>query len=327
MGGPTWAVASIKDDLAFETSAFMKKRVYQNPKRTAADVAPDGAYGPVNIAWDKSHAGNWYVELQHTGFNAIAAGIAQNDTEAIERGLRILEWGFQQQRSDGSFNCPDNFHSTSFFLEAAAHSCLLLQVSQFAERYRRHIDWMKPRIALTARWMTRPEVEGPGLQHNKHLAHRFYLVAAALGESGVLLGDETLVNHSKEYIRMGVAVQDPSGFNPEGPGYDTSYHGIGMYFALVYYTVVADPKTQAEMFPMLKKGMLWLKSRILPDGSINGEGNTRTGPNAELSRSGKQKALDYLDVFRSFAYFGQITGDNSWLELADKVAEASRHAH
>ena len=89
--------------------------------------------------------GNWYIEEQRYGTDAILGGIAQQNTTAIARGLKILRWGFEQQQSDGSFNCPDAFHSTSFFVEAAAHACLLLKASPYAyaEPYAAETDWLR----------------------------------------------------------------------------------------------------------------------------------------------------------------------------------------
>jgi hypothetical protein len=322
---PTFALASARDDLAFETSEFMKRRVYHTPKQVSADVAPSGAYGAANSAWEKRGAGPWYIEEQSRGYLAIAAGVAQKDTEAIERGLRILEWGFRQQGRDGGFTCPDSFHSTSFFVEAAAHSCLLLQASSFAERYQSRIQAMKPRIAAAARWMVRPEVEGPGIRKNLPFTHRFYLVGAALGETGVLVGDPALVKRSMQYVQKAISLQDASGFNPEVNGHDTSYHALGLYYALVYFVLVADARMQEDMSPALNKGVAWLKSRIQADGSIDSTGNTRTGPGSkERMRNGQPKTLNYRHAFCVFAYFGQVTRDSSWEKLANQVAEASR---
>jgi hypothetical protein len=299
----------------------MKKRVYGAPKRIPAQVAPDGACG-VNVAWDRTHRGKWFIEEQHRCFDAVAAGVAHNDVETIERGLRVIEWGFRQQQSDGSFDCPDNYHSTSFFLEAAAHSVLFLQASPYADRYKDRLDALKPAIALTAHWMTLPSVAVKGDRFNEPFAHRCFLVAAAIGEAGVVVQDPALIKHSVQYIQRGIARQDPSGYNPEKNGYDTSYHAIGLRLALTYYELVADSQTRGPLLKMIEKGVNWLRSRIRPDSSIDSTGNTRTGDHPELGRVGTPKTLNYLDVFIVFAYYGQVIGDRSWEQFADKVAEA-----
>jgi hypothetical protein len=224
---------SAADDLQFETSAFMKRVAYHHPDQIAADLAPSGAQGRLNMQWDQNRLGKWYIEEQRSGADAICGGIAQQDKSAIECGLKILRWGFEQQQPDGSFNCPDAFHSTSFFVEAAAHGCLLLNASSFGERYAEEINWMKPRVLKAALWMAEPAVEISGRKHNEPYTHRRYLVAAAFGEAGTLAGNKFLIDKSKDYIREGISLEDPSGFNPEKGGYDCSYHAVGLVFAVL----------------------------------------------------------------------------------------------
>ena len=134
-------------------------------------------------------------------------GVADQDNEAIERGLKVLRWGLEQQQPDGSFNCPDPFHSTSFFVEAAAHACLILNASQYANQYSEEVNWLKPRILRAANWMIEPAVQAAGKKHNAPYTHRRYLVAAALGEAGVLCFDESLTAKSRSYIREGISLQ------------------------------------------------------------------------------------------------------------------------
>jgi hypothetical protein len=310
---------SVADDLRFETSGFMKRVAYSHPDQIAADLAPSGAQGRLNMQWDQSHLGKWYIEEQRSGVDAICAGIAQQDTAAIERGLKILRWGFEQQRPDGSFNCPDAFHSTSFFVEAAAHACLVLRGSSFAERYADEITWMKPRVTKAALWMAEPAVEIPGRKHNQPYTHRRYLVAAAFGEAGVLSGNQFLIDNSKDYIREGISLEDRSGFNPEKGGYDCSYHAVGLVFAERYYDIVADAEMKEKLFRMLQKATAWLRSRVLPDGTIDATGNTRTGMGQEMNRQGEVKKVSYSQIYRAFYRWSLISGDATFEHLAEEV--------
>lgn len=319
---------SAEDDLKFETSAFMRGTAYRNVPRLNPEMAPDGAYGSVNRAWDMSHAGAWYIEEQRYGGDLVAGGIAGDDTGAIDRGLTILRWGFQQQQPDGGFRCPDAFHSTSFFVEAAAHVFLLLEASHFAAQYRPAIEALKPKLGAAARWMTRPENEIPGRQHNTPYTHRRYLVAAALGKSGTLLNDPQLIARSADYIREGLTLQDPSGFNLERGGWDSSYHAVGMLFAERYYTIVADGGLRPALYRMLEKAARWEASRIGPEGEIVTEGNTRVGGvNTEQGRSGKLKTVAAGSVYRALYYWSRIAGDQHFAALAEKVAAYMHQKH
>jgi hypothetical protein len=309
----------VADDLTLETSAFMKSTAYRRVDRLAPDPAPSGAYSPVNIQWDQSHTGQWYIEEQRYGADAIAGGIAEGDPGAIERGLKIVRWGFDQQQPDGSFNCPDAFHSTSFFVEAAAHACLMLEVSQYADRTMAETSWLKPRIQAAALWMIQPAVEALGRKHNAPYTHRRYLVAAALGEAGVLCSNQALINRSKDYIREGLGLQDQSGINPEKGGYDCNYQAVGLVFAERYYDLVADDQLKQALQEVLRKGNAWLASRVRPDGTLDTAGNTRVGAGQEISRNGVAKKISYSEVYRALYGWSLISGDSDFEQLAQKV--------
>jgi len=310
---------SLADDYQFETSTFMRDTTYRRPEHLAADSDPSGAEAQVNIAWERSHTGKWFIEEQRYGGDAVVGGIAKDDPITIERGLKILRWGFEQQQPDGSFNCPDSFHSTSFFVEAAAHACLLLDASPSAARYSEAIDWIKPRLLQAALWMMEPSVETQGRRGNAPYAHRRYLVAAAFGETGVLAGDSSLIEHSKDYILEGLHLQDPSGYNPEKGGYDCSYHAVGLIYAERYYDIVAAGELKRQLYNMLQKGDAWLASRVLPDGTIDPTGNTRTGEGQEKSRNGAVKTINYGSTYRSFYRWSLISGDQNYAGLANQV--------
>jgi hypothetical protein len=308
-------------DLAFETSSFMLNSAYQDVANLYADSAPDGAYGPVNRAWDAGHAGKWYIEEQRPGSDLIAGGIAANNTEAIDRGLLVLNWGFAQQEPDGGFDCPDTFHSTSFFVEAVAHSLLMLQASEYSSRYSQTVADMEPKLLLAARWMTNLRNESDGGKNNRPYTHRRYLVAAALGETGILAGDASLVARSESYVREGIALQSDSGYNPELGSWDSSYHAKGLVFACRYYTIVANEEMKQTLYKMLDKAAKWEASRVHDDGRINTEGNTRVGgKRTEKGRLGKGKTVEVRQVYRAFYYWSVISGDSSYEKLAEKVA-------
>jgi hypothetical protein len=308
-------------DLAYETSAFMLDTAYRDVPHLYSDSAPDGAYGPVNRKWDAHHKGEWYIEEQRFGGDVVAGGIATKNTDAIDRGMLILNWGFAQQKPDSGFNSPDKFHSTSFFVEAAAHALLLLEASEYSARYSQSIADMKPKVHSAALWMTDPKNEIPGKKKNMPFTHRRYLVAAALGETGVLTSDSSLVRASEAFVRDGIALQSATGYNPERGGWDSSYHSKGMAFACRYYTIVADEDMKKELYPMMDKAMKWEASRVNDDGTVNTEGNTRVGgAKTETSRAGKPKTVEFRQVCRSLYYWSVISGDASYEKLAEKVS-------
>jgi hypothetical protein len=311
--------AAVADDLRFETNKFMRDTAFRNPEHIAANPAPSGAYSPVNIRWDQTHEGAWYIEEQRYGGDAVCAGVATENASAIDRGLKILRWGFEHQEPDGSFNCPDAFHSASFFVESAAHACLVLSGSQYARQYKNEIEWMQPRVLKAALWMTQPSVERAGKAHNAPYTHRRYLVAAALGEAGVFTGNQSLIEKSTSYLQEGIDLQAPSGSNPEKGGDDCSYHAAGLFYAERYYDLVADSETRERLRDMLKKGYAWLQNHVLPDGTIDVSGNTRVGAGQEQGRNGAAKKVNYGVIYQGLYHWSVISGDATYEQLAQKV--------
>jgi hypothetical protein len=124
-------------------------------------------------------------------------------------------------------------------------------------------------------------------------------------------------------IRNGIAFQFPEGVNPERGGHDTSYQALGLLYACRYYQLVADEKMRAELKPTLDKGFAWLLGRIGADGKIDGTGNTRTGPAAELGRNGKPKQLDYRTTGIVLAYWAQLGGKPNFTKTAQLVFDFS----
>ncbi|MBV8276672.1 MAG: hypothetical protein JO170_15625, partial [Verrucomicrobia bacterium] len=87
--------ASVADDFRFESGTFMQKTLYRRPEHVATDIDQSGAESPINITWNQTHTGKWYIEQQRYGGDAVCAGVAKQDTATIERGLKILHWGLE----------------------------------------------------------------------------------------------------------------------------------------------------------------------------------------------------------------------------------------
>jgi hypothetical protein len=308
----------VEKDLAFETSGVLRETIHANRSWGARNTAADGAYSSVNIAWDQSHVGRWYIEQQRDGFDMIAIGLAFRDPEVVDRGVRALEWGFRQQNPDGSFSCDDAFHSTSFFVEAAAHSVLILRADPMGAQFAPRMDALLDGLRRATQWMTRADVEAAGRARNRPFTHRRFLVGAALGESAVVLNDAALRGKSEEYIREGLALQEIDGVNPEKGGHDSNYQAVGLSYALRYYRLVADARLQSEMRGALDKGVRWLARRVDQNGDVSSEGNTRSG-GEEKNRDGTPKGVNYTWVVRTFADWALISGDEGDEALARRV--------
>ncbi len=309
-------------DIYFESYGTTKKLFYPRPQRMAVvgkDMNANGAWSSLNMNYDSLKTGKWFIEQQRYGADAIVGGIVRADSALIERGMIALEWGMKQQQEDGSFSCPDNFHSTSFYIESVAHACLLLKKSPYLMKYEARIKLLETCITKAVNWMLRPDILANGIKRNSPYTHRRYLVGAAIGETGVLCGNKYFIEESAKFISEGISLQDTAGFNPEKNGYDCSYHAVGLLFAHRYYDIVANDKQKKELLKMFENSFNWLLKRIDNEGNINMEGNTRTGSNQEKTREGKPKNVSYGSITNSLIWWSLYKHDNQLESLAEKV--------
>lgn len=172
--------------------------------------------------------------------------------------------------------------------------------------------------------MVRADVMVAGKRRNAPYTHRRYAVAAALGETGVLTHDDALLQTSREFVEDGISLQDPTGYNPEKGGYDSSYQVAGVYYAERYYAWVAVDDLKRKLYGMLGRAMAWEASRIRPDGTVMTEGNTRVGENPEHDRAGRVKTVAMGQVFRTFAFWWIISKDPTYQERAIRVAATAQ---
>ena len=315
----------IQAEREYETSTFLKQYEYASPDTMFATETPGGAFG-ANIEFDQGKTTRWFIEEQRWGRDLILAGIAMKDAKAIDRGLLMLQWGLKHENADGSFSCPDAYHSTSFFVDAVADAILMLRASEYSERYRTTYEPMIPQVHKTALWMIRPEVFAAAFKgplSEAPFTHRRYLVAAGLGETGVLTGDAALLHAAAEAARAGIAMQDKSGYNPEKGGYDSSYHAVGVVFAQRYYTLAAPPELRPALYEAIHRAVDWSASRLNADATMNLTGNSRVNGKPENNRTGTPKRPSYRGTFRLLYRWSMMSGDSHYADLAMRVAKAA----
>ncbi|CAI7792889.1 unnamed protein product [Closterium sp. NIES-53] len=307
-------------DAAFAVcTALDSHRDVKSYKDSKGHCNENGAYSRHNQNYDVTGTGKWYIEEQYYGFLFIQAGLAFNNSDAIRLGMKIFDWGFEQMDANGSFSCPDVYHSAGFFLESAARATLLLRHSRLGNqpRYKRWIRNAASDVAAMAAWFVRPEIERIGWKNDAVHTHRRYLTGTALGMAGILTENQTLIEQSIKYIRSGMAMQDPAGFNYERRGYDCSYQGIGLVYAARYYLYVVphiqdgseSMEIRSRLLEVGRRGVDWLVTRVDERGMLNATGNTRTGSAQEVGRNGKPKALARKDVFHALLYWSWVLSD------------------
>lgn len=298
--------------------------MYGNPSGAALDLNSNGAYGDKNKDYDGTKNGPWFIDYQKVGADAVIAGIYKNDVTTIERGMKIISWGLAQQKIDGSYSSEDPYHNSLLFLEAASRSVLHLANSKYKDKFRKDIDSSKKKIEKSIEWLIKPEIESPGLKKDNLYTHRYYINAAAIGISGILLNRKDFIEHSKKLINLGLAKQNKDGSNPEKGGTDTSYHSLGLLMAARYYSIVADEGLQKLIQAMGEKGSHWLLGKVTESGDLDSSANTRTGPKGEKRHGTDLKPITYFTIYKALAYWRQITGEKDLSVKAEKVFNFDR---
>lgn len=318
---PAAGAAPSLDLLTLASDPFLVNVLYQQPKHLGSPGNATGAIS-VNAQFEKDPSAPWFIEQQRYGVDHVQAGVVLKNAASVETGLRVLGWGFAHQGPEGDFpGTGDPVHSTSLFLEAAARSALILQHSHLPA-YEAKAKELAPKILAAAHWLAKasadPKHRKSGLEP---YTHRYFVRAAALGETAVLTGDKALAKTAEEYAQEGLGKQLPDGTNPEKGGFDVSYQMVGLTYAMSYYSVCQDTALRAKLKTMAGKALMNALQKVNPDGTVSLEGSTRVGK--EESRSGVTKTLDYKNMLIGLIFADRELGDPRFREAAQRIAKGN----
>jgi hypothetical protein len=161
-----------RTDFHYESSNLISNYLYRRLSKSYNAISPSGAHS-ANIDWERHRTTKWYIEAQRYGEGLVIGGLVSNNPQAIQAGFKMFAWGFKQQAADGSFKgTGDPFHSTSFFVQAVAHSLLVIQQSPQANKYAAQVSRYKPLVRHAARWMISQDVWKQGIKRNQPYTHR-----------------------------------------------------------------------------------------------------------------------------------------------------------
>lgn len=306
-------------EFSFQTHPPVAELI-NRPRKAPADWRERTGAVSINAEWEKDHTKPWFIELQREGAVWVQCGLAHQDKECVGWGLKQLQWGFQQMRGDGSFDCKDALHSTSFLMESASHSILLIGSSPFAAEFHEQMEAMKKPLLTCARWMISPANEKPA-ERQRIYNHRRFLLGCGLAECWMITGDAAVRDKAVFFIDDGVRLQREDGAFPEKGGHDSSYHSVGLiYLQRVLLTCPPEFKKPAWE-QAATRGMDWLLQRINEKGVVSVEGNTRTGAGQEKGRTGKLKEVNRAEVAMALLYRHQSTRDDLCRIKAERVLQ------
>jgi hypothetical protein len=277
----------------------------------------------VNRNWTKK--GDPYtIQQQRYGADMIQSGVNNNNVSQIDQGLLILQWGFDRQDpvSGGFPDSGDPFHSTSFFLEAATRSGILLREYEYAT-YAANINYISGRSVRIADWMLTNSVKTTGDNNNAPYGHRRFLCGAAFMQTAELSGSSsqlisTHANAADAYMNAGFALQQFDGSFLEKGLPDSSYQMVGMTMAARYAMscprfLMVDPTKRC-----LDRGCNWELGYINPDGSVITIVGSRT--DVESGVSGAPKSVDFKHLIEGFVFGYGLLSNMTYLDAATRIA-------
>jgi hypothetical protein len=312
-----WASGQTPSLLSVSSDPLLVSTLYRNPRTMVNGAAPDGAIS-VNAQWEADPAKKWFIEEQRYGADLIQMGLATRSDSLIEKGIRVVNWGFEHEGAGDFPGTGDPHHSISFFLEAAARSVILLHEAG-DERHLAGLENWKRNIRNAAESFITPEVFPRNRSSSMDpYSHRFFLCAAALGQAGSVLGDARLKRAALEMARAGLQRQEPDGTNPEKGGFDVNYQVVGAVFGIRYLLVCEDPPVRDQLGRMITAALRRERRAISADGGVDTQGSTRL--NSEESRSGRAKSMDYKMLAQGLVFWADISGDGSYRDVAEAVA-------
>jgi len=307
--------------LTLSSDRLLVETLYRNPRRFLGGVAADGAVG-VNAQWEQDASRPWFIEEQRYGADQVQMGLATGRHSLVDQGIRVLNWGFARE-AEGSFpGTGDPHHSISFFLEAASRSVILLREAG-DERHLANLRNWKSNIRNAAQRLVTPSVfPRDRAKSMDPYTHRFFLCAAALGQSGEVLGDSGLKQAALAMAREGLGRQMADGTNPEKGGFDANYQIVGAVFGTRYLLVCEDPAVRAGLERMIGRALERELAAIDGGGNVDVEGSTRV--TSEAARSGKAKTMDHKTLVQAHVFWSDLSGDARFREVARRVAVNQR---
>jgi hypothetical protein len=307
-------------DIRLERTPVIVRESYQR-------LPAVGAQGQMGVNYGKGCS--FSLSHQMAGDLYVRAGIVHGKPSLIEDGFRAFDYAFRRQRDNGSLPA-DQTEEYAFFVEAVAHSVLLVGGSRYEGLFTRELNRYERRLGRAAPHMIEPDAWSGFRQRNRSYTHTAYTVGTALAMTGKLTGRRRLKRYGREAIGLGLERQRDSGVNPELGGYDVRYQMVGIVYA-ERYRVYFPGGVGREVKWMVNRGLRWMSGRVDRDGWIDWRGSTRacrerSGFCLEREGPARLKSPGYPNAIRGFAYWGALTGRDGQLARAQSMQRYERNA-
>lgn len=294
-----------------------------------------------NGALSRNKDGYFSVRFQINISRLSDLAIATNRLDALTQYLNALKYSFSYINPDGSYqltppeelindptiNLPnkgDSVSAVAFFGYALGISLHALDESAWysndaaASSVKNEIESFSLHIQQTLNYLIANQSilkQVDGLAPN-----RLLFDAIAYYGLGKYLGDLEAQSIGIQFLNLALNfIDQEEGYFIEGGGWDSSYNGVSIKLCMELYAILpADHPMKDSLADAIIGATIWQKSRILANGEISTEGNTRVYPGGE-SFLGNEKAVDVEKTVLAFFYFSELTGENEYKKLAEKI--------
>jgi hypothetical protein len=291
-------------------------------------------YDPTGIAEDgsvgRNQAGFSDVANQRDALPIILRGVAENNPEMIDHGIKAIEYGFRFQEQSGNFKNElglsplQAISGDAFFLQAVGHAALAVKSSPYLNQFSNRFTALKPQIEQALNWLSSTEAITELKRQDRNAPNRLVFDALAYTLNGIYLERNDLQTLGDEFVIMALGAQRPDGVFLEGGGHDSSYQATNILNLEWYVLWSKNNQLRTEILPALESAVAWEKDQIDPNtGRISTEGNTRTGACQEQLFD-KCKDVNYREVIMSLAYWSVMADDSKAQTLARKVLEYAK---
>ena len=263
--------------------------------------------------------------------------VYNENTQALEYAIKLIEYAFQHQTSNGDFlfvvppdlsgetpNEADLASGVSFFLSSLGLALNTLDQSnwynsQSMSGYKNRIEILRPNIESAALWLlTKDQILEMA---DENAPNRLLFNALAFYSLGRWLDNSELKATGINFANNAISKKHPDGYFLEAGGWDSSYQGVGIHIGFNLYTLLPDTEIlQTALWDCLSCATDWQKSRVLESGEISTQGNIRVYPGGE-EFLGNEKRVAWVDTMTGFFVMAYLTNISSYSAKANEIKE------
>lgn len=294
-------------------------------------------------ALGRNKDGYFHVRFQLGMTHLSDYAIKFQNKQAVAEYLKNLNYSFSKQKTQGDFefNPPKhllqdpNYKSpskanlasgTAFFAYSLGLSLHSLNQSQWylsepsITSIKNNIEALNPDIESMLGFL-KQNIDLLNFVDEK-APNRLLFNAIAFYSLGEHLNDQEAKSIGMNFANKALSQRNQTqGFFIEAGGWDSSYNGVAIKLGFELFTLLNNRDTfalKSELEKAVSCSTDWQSSRILSNGEISTDGNTRVFPGGEVFLS-IEKGVDVIKTVKAFFYMSTLSDDKQYKLLAEKV--------